>query len=453
MRSPASGRPSLVKSVLNVSALALLAGAGAACSTSAVRLSEPVFTGSTSNQQQLIGQAAEPQPSYALAANPAPQPSYALAPSQGVARERLAPIAAPQAPSAPQTYAASGLPQPVGPVVRARPAAYAPAEEPEVASADIPSGADLPAGYKPSGAPVELGRITVPRERPRGAVASAKRRAKDTAVASASPKAQPAAYTPPRKRSAEDAAPAPKGGGSYTVRNGDSLWTIARAHGVSTADIIAANKLKDPDLQVGQTLVMPGAARGTQVASIDPAQPVAAAPAPEPAAQPAASVEAPEAAPEPVEAAPAPAAPPAAEPRRDQPAAEAPDPDSGKGFRWPVRGRVIAGFGKKPNGERNDGINLAVPEGTPVKAAEAGTVIYAGSELKNYGNLILVRHANGFVSAYAHNAALQVKRGEKVRRGQVIATSGRSGDVSAPQVHFELRKGATPVNPLDYLSS
>jgi len=117
-----------------------------------------------------------------------------------------------------------------------------------------------------------------------------------------------------------------------------------------------------------------------------------------------------------------------------------------------VRGRIISGFGSKPNGERNDGINLAVPEGTSVKAVEAGSVIYAGNELEGYGNLVLVRHADGWVSAYAHNKELLVKRGDQVRRGQTVGYAGMSGSVSSPQVHFELRKGAKPVNPLDYLA-
>jgi len=133
---------------------------------------------------------------------------------------------------------------------------------------------------------------------------------------------------------------------------------------------------------------------------------------------------------------------------------DATDPPSANGtsFRWPVRGRIISGFGTKPNGERNDGINLAVPEGTSVKAAEAGTVIYAGNELAGYGNLVLIRHADGWVSAYAHNSQITVKRGDKVGRGQTIAQAGMTGSVTAPQVHFELRKGAKPVNPLDYLA-
>ena len=117
-----------------------------------------------------------------------------------------------------------------------------------------------------------------------------------------------------------------------------------------------------------------------------------------------------------------------------------------------MRGRIIADFGTKPSGERNDGINLAVPEGTSVKAAEAGTVIYAGNELAGYGNLVLVRHADGWVSAYAHNSKITVKRGDTVQRGQTIAQAGMTGSVTSPQVHFELRKGAKPVNPMDYLS-
>ncbi|WP_343039416.1 M23 family metallopeptidase [Microvirga makkahensis] len=118
-------------------------------------------------------------------------------------------------------------------------------------------------------------------------------------------------------------------------------------------------------------------------------------------------------------------------------------------FRWPARGRVIAGFGA--NGG-NEGINIAVPEGTPVKAAEAGTVTYAGSEVKGYGNLILVRHDNGYVTAYAHNSALNVKRGDQVKRGQVIAIAGQTGNVTSPQLHFEIRKGATPVDPIKHLA-
>jgi len=122
-------------------------------------------------------------------------------------------------------------------------------------------------------------------------------------------------------------------------------------------------------------------------------------------------------------------------------------------FRWPVKGRVIAGFGPKTGGAQNDGINLAVPEGTPVKAADDGVVAYAGNELKGYGNLVLIRHANGFVSAYAHASELLVKRGDTIKRGQVIAHAGQTGNVTSPQLHFEIRKGSTPVDPAQYLAA
>ncbi|MBA5776735.1 M23 family metallopeptidase [Stappia sp. F7233] len=127
------------------------------------------------------------------------------------------------------------------------------------------------------------------------------------------------------------------------------------------------------------------------------------------------------------------------------------DPDVGR-FRWPVHGRIISDFGAKPGGSRNDGINLAVPEGSEVKAVEDGVVIYAGNELKGYGNLVLVRHNDGWVSAYAHNSKLNVSRGDTVRRGDTVSYSGNTGSVTQPQVHFELRKGNKPVDPLRYLA-
>ena len=117
-------------------------------------------------------------------------------------------------------------------------------------------------------------------------------------------------------------------------------------------------------------------------------------------------------------------------------------------FRWPARGRIIQGF--KAGG--NDGINISVPSGTSVRAAEAGTVVYSGDGLKGYGNLVLIKHPNGFVTAYGNNGELDVKRGEKVARGQVIAKSGDTGNVNSPQLHFELRKGSTPVDPTSYLA-
>jgi murein DD-endopeptidase MepM/ murein hydrolase activator NlpD len=141
------------------------------------------------------------------------------------------------------------------------------------------------------------------------------------------------------------------------------------------------------------------------------------------------------------------------------PAAHDPEPPKTKAdvtaamptFRWPVNGRVITAFGPKPSGQQNDGINVSVPEGTPIKAAEDGVVAYAGNELKTYGNLVLVRHSNGYVTAYAHASEILVKRDEPVKRGQVIAKTGQTGNVAAPQLHFEIRKGSTPVDPAPFL--
>jgi murein DD-endopeptidase MepM/ murein hydrolase activator NlpD len=127
--------------------------------------------------------------------------------------------------------------------------------------------------------------------------------------------------------------------------------------------------------------------------------------------------------------------------------------DTARNFRWPVKGRVISTFGAKPGGMRNEGINIAVPEGTSIRAADSGVVAYAGNELKGYGNLVLIRHQDGWVTAYAHNKELAVKRGDTVKRGDLIARAGRTGSVESPQLHFELRKGATAVDPIKYLAS
>lgn len=124
----------------------------------------------------------------------------------------------------------------------------------------------------------------------------------------------------------------------------------------------------------------------------------------------------------------------------------------GNKFRWPIRGRVISEFGSKSNGARNDGINLSVPKGAAIVAAENGVVVYSGNELKGYGNLVLIRHKGGWSTAYAHISKMLVKKGQKVRRGQVIAKAGQTGSVSRPQLHFEIRRGTDPVNPRKYLS-
>jgi murein DD-endopeptidase MepM/ murein hydrolase activator NlpD len=190
-----------------------------------------------------------------------------------------------------------------------------------------------------------------------------------------------------------------------------------------------------------------------------PAPPIAQPPPPGPVTAPtprtAATTQ-----PAPVVSAP-PAVPPAPAPSVSPPAAPPnqtaslalppPPPRSGRSFLWPVPGKVVARFGPVTGGTQNDGINISAAEGTPVVAADAGTVAYAGNELRGYGNLILIKHADGWMTAYAHNSKLLVTRGQKVQRGQVIGRVGTTGAVSEPQLHFEVRRGSRALDPMDYL--
>ena len=131
-------------------------------------------------------------------------------------------------------------------------------------------------------------------------------------------------------------------------------------------------------------------------------------------------------------------------------AAAAPAPDGR--FPWPVRGHVVGAYGNAPGGGHNDGINIAAPLGTPVRAIDGGTVVYSGNEVKGYGNIVLIRHANGWISAYAHLDDVSVRQGQAISPGEVIAKVGNSGGVSQPQLHFELRRGQKPVNPTEFLA-
>jgi murein DD-endopeptidase MepM/ murein hydrolase activator NlpD len=324
-----------------------------------------------------------------------------------------------------------------------------------------------------------------------------------------------------RTRAAETAA-APVAGksGRVTVEQGMTLYSIARANGMTVRELAAANNIKPPyGVAVGQSLRIPGRAvakapepsfkpRGQEMAAAEPAM----APAPSKIAaggmhkvapgetlfslgrkygvKPYAiadhnglshnvslavgqnvripggaskAVAAKSLAEEEAETVAAAETPPAAEQPKtlslkgqDRIAESEPAPVSdpaSPGFRWPVKGKVISGFGPKSSGGRNEGINIAVPEGTSVRAAETGVVAYAGSELKGYGNLVLIRHDGGWVTAYAHAKELFVKRGDTVKRGDVIAKAGDTGSVTSPQLHFEIRKGATAMDPVRYLGS
>jgi murein DD-endopeptidase MepM/ murein hydrolase activator NlpD len=233
----------------------------------------------------------------------------------------------------------------------------------------------------------------------------------------------------------------------HVVNPGDTLASIARHNHISVVELARANNLEPTaPLKLGTRLNVPAkVAAATAPAPTAPVatQPVAALPAPGvkmAAAGPPQSARLAQATPTPEET------------QAEAPAKASEATGALPTFRWPVRGKVIAGYGAKTNGKSNDGINLAVPEGTPVKAAEDGIVAYSGNELKGYGNLILVRHSNGYVTAYAHASELLVKRGDTIKRGQVIAKSGQSGEVGSPQLHFEIRKGSQPVDPLQFLN-
>lgn len=122
-------------------------------------------------------------------------------------------------------------------------------------------------------------------------------------------------------------------------------------------------------------------------------------------------------------------------------------------FAWPLSGRVLSDFGATTTGGRNDGINIAASMGTPIRASASGFITYAGDELKGYGNLVLIKHSGGYTTAYAHAERLVVVKGDFVAGGQVIGYAGQTGDVAAPQLHFEIRSNTTPVNPRSYLTT
>ncbi|GAK71039.1 peptidase M23 family protein [Agrobacterium rubi TR3 = NBRC 13261] len=250
------------------------------------------------------------------------------------------------------------------------------------------------------------------------------------------------------KASAEAGKLTPPGGkplpptGGYKVQAGDSLAKIARANGVSVADLKAANGITDGSVRIGQTLKIPGAGTdGIKTASVQHQAPAATKPVEAPVTT--AKVEAPKA--------PAADASVSDVEKKSDMASIAPESTGIGKYRWPVRGAVISGFGENVDGSRNDGINISVPEGTPIKAAENGVVIYSGNGLKQLGNTVLIRHDDGRVTVYGNAANLEVQRGQKVQRGQTVATSGMTGSAKRPQVHFEVRKDATPVNPSSFL--
>ncbi len=204
---------------------------------------------------------------------------------------------------------------------------------------------------------------------------------------------------------------------THVVKPGETVYRISTMYKVEQSDLKSANGIgPDNSLRVGQRLAIPGDQPRTTRVAAAPARPSSGAPTP-----------------------------------RNKPPLPTPPPVTGD-FIWPAEGRIISRFGPKADGLHNDGINIAVPEGTPVRAAQSGVVAYAGNELRGYGNLLLVRHSNGWMTAYAHNGELLVQRGATVTKGQTIALAGRTGSVQTAQVHFEIRRGSQALDPIKAMS-
>lgn len=270
--------------------------------------------------------------------------------------------------------------------------------------------------------------------------------------------------------------PVERGPLSVTIQRGQSLSEIAQSYHVPMRTIAEANGLSPPyRIKTGRQLVIPGAgpqrapeappsrpddtssaaANLDRPAAASPERPaVTAAPpvpqSPLPPPVPAPPMSAGEAVPPAIPSAPT-APPPALAPEPQAAGNAAPARGSGA-FLWPVHGNVLAPYGSRSDGTHNDGINIGAPRGAAVQAAAAGVVAYTGNELRGYGNLILIKHAGGWISAYAHCDQILVKHGDKVSRGQVIARVGSTGNVGEPQLHFELRRGNHPVDPREFLA-
>lgn len=222
--------------------------------------------------------------------------------------------------------------------------------------------------------------------------------------------------------------PEPRG---HVVAKGETVYGIARKYGVSMSELVRTNRIRPPyRIPVGRRLTLP-VATPLRIASRAPSGGQWVRPPP--------SRSAPRISPRPTRT------------RASRPVGE-PPPRAGRGFQWPLRGRIIVAFGPRGGGLHNDGINILARFGSAVRAAENGVVAYAGNELQGFGNLVLIKHAGGWMTAYAHVGSLSVRRGQKVRRGQTIARVGRTGNVSRPQLHFEIRRGSQPVNPMKYLA-
>lgn len=217
---------------------------------------------------------------------------------------------------------------------------------------------------------------------------------------------------------------------TYRVRRGDTLYSVATRHNMTVSRLARLNDIRAPyTIHHGQVLKL-SSWGDTETSS--PTVSAQKTPTTKPASKTTkVATETPRR---------------AKNPNAFRGTAQVPKAQAGKTFAWPVKGQIVSDFGSG-----NDGINIAGPAGTAVKAADAGTVAYAGNELKGYGHLILIKHPGGWITAYAHNRKLLVKKNDSVKKGQKIAEMGDTGHVKTPQLHFEIRYKAKVVNPRTYL--
>lgn len=220
----------------------------------------------------------------------------------------------------------------------------------------------------------------------------------------------------------------------HTIEKGQTLWRIAKAYDVDIQDVAEFNEITDiTQIKQGQKLFIPGA---SQILKVEPYRPAAIS---EPKTEEKKNAAAPHT-------------------RPDSTVNHQAFPKESEGkivvekwrFSWPVKGNVISTFGVR-NGKKYDGIDIAAPTGTPVSAAAEGEVIYSDNGVKSYGNIVMLKHKQGFITLYAHNKENLVKIGAVVKKGDVIAKLGDTGSVSSPRLHFEVRKDRKPRNPLFFL--
>lgn len=457
-------------------AIALLAGTAAGCSSDATRFdsfyhsADNISTGSI--QGGGTGRVPTPSADVASAGNLPPRSdlsdpmSQPMPPAQNAQYGSPLPVAsnARAVTSSPVQSAALGAPLPP-----AAPAASAPVRQAANAPAPVKGHTNIRMIKGPD--PISTGTVPASQQSPANPgkqVAAIEPKAAEQTKVAQSPAKIPVPGKAPHQQEAVlpsapqaekkkvAAAEAKDGtkGATHKVVSGESLVAIAKKNGVTVEALRAANGLTSNAVRAGQELKIPGAAAAVKVAEKPATEKVTAddittssvsgkpdAPLKPKATQPAATVA----------AAPAESKDSVSSAAGTQVASTAPAETGIGKYRWPATGAVIAAYGANVDGQRNDGIDISVPEGTPVKASENGVVIYAGNGLEKLGNTVLVRHSDGKVTVYAHLKSIDVNRGDKVNRGQVLAASGMSGNASRPKLHFEVRKNSAPINPMSFL--